>query len=223
MIYEKRPERIYRLSFSRVRQEADLGRFTKDQADVAVRVIHACGMTAIGSELEFSDGFESAGREALLRGAPIHCDGNMTAAGIVRDALPVRNRVIVSINSTETFRLAAEMGTTRSAAAVDTWLPELEGSVVAIGNAPTALFRLLEIVDGGGPCPSLVIGFPVGFVGATESKAELAARRRRFEFLTLPGTKGGSAMAAATVNAIAFACRDRMSAEQPAAAVERLD
>lgn len=223
MIYEKRPEQIYRLSFSRVRQEADLGRFTDEQADVAIRVIHACGMAAIGSELEFSDGFESAGREALLRGAPILCDGNMTAAGIVRDSLPVRNRVIVSVHNPVTFRLATEMETTRSAAAVDTWRPELEGSVVAIGNAPTALFRLLEIVDGGGPCPALVIGFPVGFVGAAESKAELAAGRRRFEFITLPGTKGGSAMAAAAVNAIAFACRDQMAAEWPAAAGERPD
>ena len=223
MIYERRPERIYRLSFSRVRQEADLRRFTDDQADVAIRVIHACGMAAIGSELEFSDGFETAGREALLRGAPIHCDGNMTAAGIVRDALPARNRVVVSVNSGETAKLAAELETTRSAAAVDTWRPELEGSIVAIGNAPTALFRLLEIVDGGGPCPALVIGFPVGFVGAAESKAELAARRRRFEFLTLPGTKGGSAMAAAAVNAIAFACRSRTPAERPTAAGEDRD
>ena len=223
MIYEKRPEQIYRLSFSRVRQEADLGRFTRNQADVAVRVIHACGMASVGSELEFSDGFESAGREALLRGAPILCDGNMTAAGIVRDTLPVRNQVIVSVHNPATSRLAAEMETTRSAAAVDTWRPDLEGSVVAIGNAPTALFRLLEIVDGGGPCPALVIGFPVGFVGAAESKAELAARRRRFEFLTLPGTKGGSAMAAAAVNAIAFACRDRRPAERPVPAGERSD
>ena len=223
MIYERRPERIYRLSFSRVRQEADLGRFSKEQADVAVRVIHACGMAAIGSELEFSDGFASAGRKALLRGAPIHCDGNMTAAGIVRDALPARNRIVVSVNSGETAKLAAELETTRSAAAVDTWRPELEGSVVAIGNAPTALFRLLEIVDGGGPCPALVIGFPVGFVGAAESKAELAARQRRFEFLTLPGTKGGSAMAAAAVNAIAFACRNRTPAGRSAASGEHQD
>ncbi len=215
MNYERKPAQIYRLSFSRVRQEADLSRYTRSQADVAVRIIHACGMVGLGTELEFSGGFETAGRDALLRGAPIHCDGKMTAAGIIRRSLPAQNRIVVTVDSHETAELANKLETTKSAAAVDAWTSELEGSVVAIGNAPTALFRLLEIVDGGGPSPALVIGFPVGFVGAAESKAALAARRRRFEYITLPGTKGGSAMAAAAVNAIALACGRNPDAEPP--------
>ncbi len=208
MNYEKLPERIYEMSFAQVRQEADLGRFTRNQEEIAVRVIHACGMVDIASQLAFSPGFDQAGRDALMRGAPIHCDGRMTAAGIIRRALPADNRIVVSVDSPEAEERAREQGTTRSAAAVDEWMPELDGSVVVIGNAPTALYRLLEIVDAGGPAPALVIGFPVGFVGAAESKTELMGKRRGFEYLTLPGRRGGSAMAAAAVNAIASGCRN---------------
>ncbi len=209
MKYERQPGRIYQLSFATVRSEADLSRFTPAQADVAVRIIHSCGMTCIGAELEFSERFEEAGREALLRGAAIHCDGHMSAAGIIKRLLPAGNRIVVSVDCNETAERARRLQNTRSAAAVDAWLPSLGGSVVVIGNAPTALFRLLELVEGGGPVPSLVIAFPVGFVGAAESKAELVSRPRPFEYLTLPGRKGGSAMAAAALNAIATACCGR--------------
>ena len=207
MNYEKRPERIYEMSFAQVRQEADLDRFTRDQEEIAIRVVHACGMVDIASQLVFSPRFDHAGRDALMRGAPIHCDGKMTAAGIIRRLLPAGNRIVVSVDSPEAAERARKQGTTRSAAAVDEWLPQLDGSIAVIGNAPTALYRLLEIADAGGPAPALVIGFPVGFVGAAESKTELMGKRRGFEYLTLPGRQGGSAMAAAAVNAIASGCR----------------
>ena len=207
MKYERQPDRIYRQSFSLVRKEADLRRFTGLQADIAIRVIHSCGMVDLGSELRFSAGFADAGQQALMNGAPILCDSNMTAAGIIRAALPADNEVIVTLGHAETNEMAARSGSTRSSAAVDLWKPRLPGSVAVIGNAPTALFRLLEIIDGGGPAPSLIIGFPVGFVGAAESKQHLAVGRTGVEFLTLPGRRGGSAMAAAAVNAIAAGCQ----------------
>ena len=203
MKFEASPEKIYSQSFAKVRRDADLSRHSRCHADVAVRIIHACGMVDIGPELEFTDDFAGVACEALLRKAPIHCDGQMTAAGIIRKALPRQNEIVVTVNCPESAAAAAERNTTRSAAAVDAWLPTLAGSVVAIGNAPTALFRLLELVDAGGPAPAAVIGFPVGFVGAAESKRELLARRRRFEYVTLPGTRGGSAMASAALNALA--------------------
>ncbi len=207
MNYERQPDRIYHQSFSLVRKEADLQRFTGLEADIVVRIIHSCGMVDLASDLRFSAGFADAGRRALMEGAPILCDSNMVAAGIIRPALPEGNEVIVTLDHAETGGMAAREGTTRSAAAVDLWTPRLAGSVAVIGNAPTALFRLLEIIDGGGPTPSLVIGFPVGFVGAAESKQRLAAGRPSIEFLTLPGRRGGSAMAAAAVNAIAAGCQ----------------
>ena len=203
MKFEASPERIYSQSFAKVRRDADLSRHSQCHADVAVRIIHACGMVDIGPELEFTDDFAVVACEALLRRAPIHCDGQMTAAGIIRTALPRQNELVVTVNRPETASAAAERKTTKSAAAVDAWLPTLAGSVVAIGNAPTALFRLLELVDSGVPAPAAVIGFPVGFVGAAESKQELLAKRRRFEYVTLPGTRGGSAMASAALNALA--------------------
>lgn len=194
---------IYERSFAIIRSEADLSRFSEDEADLAVRMVHACGLVEAARHFEFSEGFVGAARAALKAGAPIFCDAFMVAQGVTRARLPADNEVICTLREPEVPEIAKEIGNTRSAAAMKLWLPKLAGSVVAIGNAPTALFRLLEILEAGGPVPALILGFPVGFVGAAESKAELAARPRGAGFIALRGRRGGSAMAAAAVNALA--------------------
>jgi len=193
---------IYRRSFSIIRSEADLSRFDELEAKVAVRVIHACGMVDVLNDLELSPGFAAAAREALLKGAPILCDANMVAYGVTRARLPANNAVICTLADETVPELARGLGNTRSAAAMELWRPHLEGAVVAIGNAPSSLFHLLEMLDEGAPAPAAIIGTPVGFVGAAESKDALAADGR-VPYLVVRGRRGGSAMAAATVNALA--------------------
>ena len=201
--YEKDPAAIYAQSFATVRAEAKLDRFAPDMQPLITRLIHACGMVEIADRLAFSADAGAAGRDALTKGAPVLCDCEMVAAGIIRRNLPAHNPVIVTLNDPSVPGLAAGIGNTRSAAAVELWAEHIGGAVVAIGNAPTALFHLLELLDAGWPKPALIIGLPVGFVGAAESKAELAANPRGVPFVTLRGRKGGSAMASAAVNALA--------------------
>jgi precorrin-8X/cobalt-precorrin-8 methylmutase len=199
--YEKDGGEIYRQSFATIRAEADLARLPGDVARVAVRMIHACGQTDLVQDLAFSPAVVERAREASDAGAPVLCDAQMVASGITRRRLPKDNDVVCTLNDPRTPGLAAELGTTRTAAALELWGDRLEGAVVAIGNAPTALFHLLEMVAAGGPRPAAVLGIPVGFVGAAESKDALAASD--LEFLVVRGRRGGSAMAAAAVNAIA--------------------
>ena len=201
--YEKDPAAIYAQSFATVRAEARLERFAPDMQPLITRLIHACGMVEIADRLAYSPDASAAGRDALTSGATILCDCEMVAAGIIRRNLPAANPVIVTLNDPAVPGLAQSIGTTRSAAAVELWADHIAGAVVAIGNAPTALFHLLELLDAGWPKPALIIGLPVGFVGAAESKAELAANPRGVPFITLRGRKGGSAMASAAVNALA--------------------
>src|SRR6476661_2445127 len=201
--YIRDGQEIYRQSFATIRAEANLAAIPADLEKLAVRVIHACGMVDAIDDLHFSPGAGAAGRAALAAGAPILCDARMVAEGITRARLPADNPVICTLWHSEIPELARQMGNTRSAAALDLWLDNLQGAVVAIGNAPTALFRLLEMLDAGAPKPALILGFPVGFVGAAESKAELAANSRGVPFITLHGRRGGSAMATAAVNALA--------------------
>lgn len=203
--YEKDPAAIYVQSFATVRAEARLERFPPDMQALVTRLIHACGMVDVADRLAFSPGAGTAGQAALARGAAILCDCEMVAAGIIRRNLPARNDVVVTLNDPVVPALADRIGNTRSAAAVELWRDRLAGAVVVIGNAPTALFHLLELLDTGAPKPALILGFPVGFVGAAESKAELAARPRGIPFVTLRGRRGGSAMAAAAVNALCLA------------------
>lgn len=203
--YERDPQAIYAKSFAAIRSEAGLERFDDDMRAVAMRLVHACGMVDVADGLAHSARAGAAGRAALRAGAPVLCDCEMVAAGVIRRFLPADNKVVATINDPRIPQRAREIGSTRSAAAVDLWLERLEGAVVAIGNAPTALFRLLELLDGGAPAPAAILGFPVGFVGAAESKAELAANPRGCAFVTLPGRRGGSAMASAAVNALAAA------------------
>ena len=194
---------IYRHSFAIIRREADLARFSGPEERVAVRVIHACGMVEAAADLAFSPGAAGAAIAALQRGAPILCDARMVAEGLTRARLPAANEVICTLGDANVPALAARLQTTRSAAALDLWLPKLEGAVVAIGNAPTALFRLLELLAEGAPAPAAIVGMPVGFVGAAESKEALLASPYRA--IAMRGRKGGSAMAAAAVNALASA------------------
>ncbi len=201
--YERDPAAIYRKSFSIVREETELEGLPENLRPVAVRLVHACGMTDIVPELAYSRDVASVGRAALEAGCAVICDCEMVAAGIIRARLPARNDVLVTLNDPATPALAKDLATTRSAAAVTLWQKRIEGSVVVIGNAPTALFQLLELLDDGWPRPAAILGFPVGFVGAAESKAALAADPRGVAFLTLSGREGGSAMASAAVNAIA--------------------
>jgi len=201
--YERDPHEIYRQSFATVRAEAWLDHLPDDLHDVAIRLVHSCGMTDVPNRLAWSKGVAASARAALAKGAPILCDSEMVASGIVRARLPADNPVICTLNDPATPDLAHEIGNTRSAAAVELWRDRIEGSVVTIGNAPTALFRLLELLDNNWPKPAAIIGFPVGFVGAAEAKAELATNPRGTPFLTLLGRRGGSAMAAAVVNAMA--------------------
>jgi precorrin-8X/cobalt-precorrin-8 methylmutase len=201
--YLRDGDAIYRRSFAIIRAESDLARFSEEEADVAVRMIHACGIVEAASAIEFGNGLVAAARSALARGAPILCDAEMVAHGVTRARLPARNEVICTLRDPRVAELAAKLGTTRSAAALDLWVEQLEGAIVAIGNAPTALFRLLEMIDVGAPRPAAVLGIPVGFVGAAESKDALAANPRGLPFLVVRGRMGGSAMAAAAVNALA--------------------
>ncbi len=201
--YEKDPKAIYAESFATVRSEARLDRFPVDLQPLITRLIHACGMVEVADRLAYSPTAFQAGREALLAGRPVLCDCEMVGAGIIRRYLPNGNEIKVTLNDPRTPGLAAEIGNTRSAAAVRLWEDHIDGAVVAIGNAPTALFHLLELLDQGFPKPAIILGFPVGFVGAAESKAELAANPRGVDFVALRGRKGGSAMASAAVNALA--------------------
>jgi precorrin-8X/cobalt-precorrin-8 methylmutase len=201
--YIRDGQEIYRQSFATIRAEADLSAIPADLEKLAVRVIHACGMVDVIHDLRFSPGAGAAGRAALRAGAPVLCDARMVAEGITRARLPAGNRVICTLNEASVPERAARLGNTRSAAALELWLPELAGSVVVIGNAPTALFHLLDLLDAGAPKPALILGFPVGFIGAAESKALLAADSRGVPFVALQGRRGGSAMAAAAVNALA--------------------
>lgn len=201
--YIKEPSAIYAESFATVRREARLERFGPGMEALAIRVIHACGMVEVADRLAFSQGAFEAGAAALRGGAPVFCDCEMVGAGIIRRYLPAQNEVIVTLNDERVPGIAAGIGNTRSAAAVELWAERLEGAVVAVGNAPTALFHLLELLDQGAPKPALILGFPVGFVGAAESKAELAANPRGCDFVALKGRRGGSAIASAAVNALA--------------------
>jgi precorrin-8X/cobalt-precorrin-8 methylmutase len=203
MNYVKDGAAIYRESFSIIRREADLSAFQPELARVVVRMIHACGMTDLPQDVQASPDAASAGVTALLAGAPLFCDATMVANGITRSRLPRNNEVICTLSDARTADLAAKLHTTRSAAAVELWRDTLAGSIVVIGNAPTALFHLLDMLEGGAPRPALIIGIPVGFVGAAESKAALAANRLGIAFLTVRGRRGGSAIAAAAVNALA--------------------
>lgn len=192
---------IYRRSFATIRAEADLDRLPADVAQVAVRMIHSCGMVDLVDDIGHSAGVVAAARAALRAGAPILCDAQMVASGITRRRLPADNEIVCTLNDPRVPDLAAQMGNTRSAVAVDLWLDRLAGAVVAIGNAPTALFRLLELIADGAPRPAAVLGIPVGFIGAAESKEALAASD--LEYLIVRGRRGGSAMTVAAINAIA--------------------
>lgn len=200
--YEKNPAAIYAESFATVRREARLDRFGAGLDALAVRLIHACGMVEVADRLVFSDHAYDAGHAALQAGKPVLCDCEMVGAGIIQRYLPADNDVIVTLNDARVPDIATEIGNTRSAAAVELWADHLDGAVVAVGNAPTALFHLLELLDQGAPKPAVILGFPVGFVGAAESKAELAERPRGCDFVALRGRRGGSAMASAAVNAL---------------------
>jgi precorrin-8X/cobalt-precorrin-8 methylmutase len=201
--YERDPHEIYRQSFATVRAEARIDHLPADLHEVAIRLVHSCGMTDVPNRLAWSDDVVAAACAALAAGAPILCDCEMVASGIARTRLPADNPVICTLNDPATPDRAAAIGNTRSAAAVELWRGRVEGSIAVIGNAPTALFHLLELLDTGWPKPAAIIAMPVGFVGAAESKAELAANPRSVPFLTLRGRRGGSAMASAVVNALA--------------------
>ncbi|MCB1442702.1 MAG: precorrin-8X methylmutase [Methyloceanibacter sp.] len=194
---------IYERSFAIIRAESDLSRFSPEEAEVAVRMIHACGRVDAAAFIEFSEDFVAAARGALRNGAPIFCDAQMVAHGVTRARLSAGNDVICTLRDTRTPELAQDLGTTRSAAALELWRDRLEGAVVAIGNAPTALFHLLEMLSAGAPKPAAVLGVPVGFVGAAESKDALAANGYGVPWLVVRGRMGGSAMTAAALNALA--------------------
>ena len=201
--YERDGQEIYRQSFSTIRAEANLAGIPADLEKLAVRVAHASGMVDVIQDLRFSAGAGKAGRDALKNGAPIIADCRMVAEGVTRSRLSADNKVVCTLQDARVPARAKEIGNTRSAAALDFWHEHMAGSVIAIGNAPTALFRLLELLDEGAPKPALILGFPVGFVGAAESKDMLAADSRRVPFVIVRGRRGGSAMAAAAVNALA--------------------
>lgn len=202
--YERAPARIYDESFRIIRAEADLSRLPSDAHDLAVRLIHACGMVDLVDDLCVGGAVTAAGRAALSRGAAVLCDVEMVARGVIARALPEGVETRVTLNDPCVPELAARLGTTRSAAAVELWRDHIEGSVVAIGNAPTALFHLMEKLESGWPKPAVILGFPVGFVGAAESKAALHAGAHGVPYATVLGRRGGSAMAAAAVNALSL-------------------
>ena len=197
--------RIYERSFAIIRTEADLSRFSAEEADIVVRMVHACGCVEITSRIAFGRDLIGSARAALARGAPILCDSEMVAHGVTRARLPAHNDVICTLRDARVATLAEKLCTTRSAAALDLWHDRLAGAVVAIGNAPTALFRLLEMLDAGAPKPAAILGIPVGFVGAAEAKDALAGDPRGVPYVTVRGRMGGSAMTAAAVNALARA------------------
>lgn len=196
---------IYERSFAIIREEADLSGFTEEQADIAIRMIHACGQVEAAGHFRFSPDFVAAARGALLAGKPILCDAQMVAHGVTHARLPTDNAVICTLRDPRTPELAKKIGNTRSAAALDLWAEKLDGALVAIGNAPTALFYLLEMLEKGAPRPAAIIGMPVGFVGAAESKDALEASSLGIPYAIVKGRMGGSAMTAAAVNAVARA------------------
>jgi precorrin-8X/cobalt-precorrin-8 methylmutase len=203
--YEANGAQIYRESFATIRSEVadDLAGMPDDAARVLVRMIHSSGMTDLARDFAHSPNAVKAARQALLDGAPVLCDAQMVASGITRARLPKDNEIVCTLNAPGVPQLATELGTTRSAAAIDLWLDRLEGSVVAIGNAPTALFRLLELIRDGAPRPAAILGIPVGFIGAAESKRALSENPLGLEYLVVHGRRGGSAMTVGAVNAIA--------------------
>jgi len=194
---------IYERSFAIIRAEADLSRFTPEEDEVAVSMIHAAGQVEVAGLIEFAPEFVSAARKALRGGAPILCDSEMVAHGVTRARLPAKSEVICTLRDPRVPDLAAKLGTTRSAAALELWRDKLAGAVIAIGNVPTALFRLLEVLEAGAAKPAAIIGIPVGFVGAAESKEALAANVSGVPYLIVRGRIGGSPMTAAAVNALA--------------------
>jgi len=201
--YLRDPDAIYRASFAAIRYETDLSRLPEDLHPMALRVVHACGDPAVVEDLAWADGAAAAGRAALAAGAMILCDSRMVEAGVIEGRLPASNRLVCTLADPNVAGLASRLGTTRSAAAVELWQDLLDGAVVAIGNAPTALFHLLEGLAAGWPRPALILGFPVGFVGAAEAKEALIADAGGIPYVTLRGRRGGSAIAAAAVNALA--------------------
>ncbi|WP_127522686.1 precorrin-8X methylmutase [Mesorhizobium sp. Z1-4] len=201
--YIRAGDAIYERSFAIIREEADLARFTPGEADVAIRMIHACGQVEAASHFAFAPGFVDAARAALAAGAPILCDAEMVARGVTRARLPADNDVVCTLRDPHTPEIAKKIGNTRSAAAMHLWGDRLEGALVAIGNAPTALFHLLEMLDEGAPRPAAIIGMPVGFVGAAESKDALEASTYGVPWAIVRGRLGGSAMTAAAINALA--------------------
>ena len=203
--YIKDGKAIYERSFAIIRAEADLSRFSADEADIAVRMIHACGEVDAARHFVFSRTFVAVARKALHGGAPILCDAEMVAHGITRARLPANNEVFCMLRDPRTAQIASQIGNTRSAAAIDLWAERLAGAVVAIGNAPTALFYLLEKIAAGAPKPAVIIGMPVGFVGAAESKDALAEVPLNIPFAIVRGRLGGSAMTAACINALSRA------------------
>jgi precorrin-8X/cobalt-precorrin-8 methylmutase len=203
--YLRDGEAIYRRSFAIIREEARLAQFSAEEAEVAIRMIHACGLVEVAERIVFGSGLVAAARAALARGAPIFCDAEMVAHGIIKTRLPAGNEVICTLRDARVSALAEKLGTTRSAAALELWGGRLDGAVVAIGNAPTALFRLLELMAAGAPRPAAILGIPVGFVSAAESKDALAADPHAIPYLIVRGRMGGSAMTAAAVNALARA------------------
>ena len=201
--YLRNGDDIYRQSFALIRAEANLENLAADLIPIAVRLIHACGMIDIVEAIAASEKAVKIGREALHAGVPILCDAQMVAHGIIRSRLPAHNPIICTLNHPQVPAIAQQIDNTRSAAAIELWKPHLKDAIVTIGNAPTALFHLLELLDQGIAKPALILAFPVGFVGAAESKAELVANSRGVAFITLQGRRGGSAIAAAAVNALA--------------------
>ena len=200
--YLRDPDAIYRESFAIIRREADLSRLQPDIAAIAVRLVHACGMIDIAADLAFTPDIAGRAQVALNAGAPILCDSGMVAAGIMRARLPAQNEIICTLDDARVPQLARVLKTTRSAAAVELWGERIAGAVIAIGNAPTALFHLLESLAQGSARPAAILAFPVGFVGAAESKQALIDARLNVPFITLKGRRGGSALAAAAVNAL---------------------
>jgi precorrin-8X/cobalt-precorrin-8 methylmutase len=196
---------IYQRSFAIIRAETDLSRFSEEEADIVVRMVHACGSPDAARSVEFGHGFAESGRAALAAGAPILCDSEMVAHGVTRARLPAGNDVLCTLHDASTPALAARFGTTHSAAALELWRDRLAGALVAIGTAPTALFHLLEMLARGAPKPAAIVGIPVGFVGGAESKDALAADPSGVPYLIVRGRIGGSAMTAAAVNALARA------------------
>jgi precorrin-8X/cobalt-precorrin-8 methylmutase len=201
--YERDGAEIYRRSFATIRAEADLEGLDPVLERVVVRMIHACGMVDLTSDVASSQGFGVAAQSALRAGAPIFCDTSMVAAGVTRSRLPAGNDVLCTLSDPRVAEFAVSMQTTRTAAALELWRERLDGSLVVVGNAPTALFRLLEIVEEGGARPAAVIGIPVGFIGAAESKLSLSEHPAALEYVVVHGRRGGSAIAAAAVNALA--------------------